>query len=106
MNIELNDNYQNHYLMSIDQLKETIHLRIEQADEKMLRVFAQLMETMFSEYQPEIFEKDRQERIAAYESMLKPMTREELIARAKASDEDIKAGRVHDLDEVKAELGL
>ncbi len=92
--------------MSIDQLKETIHLRIEQADDKMLRVFAQLVETMFSEYQPEVFTEKKQQRIDTYEASLKPMTKEELISRAQASNEDIKAGRVHNLEEVKAELGI
>jgi hypothetical protein len=44
--------------------------------------------------------------IAAYEANLKPMTVEELVARAEESDRDIKAGRVYDIDEViKEELG-
>jgi|AntRauTorckE5430_2_1112549.scaffolds.fasta_scaffold09090_1 hypothetical protein len=40
---------------------------------------------------------------AAYEASLKPMTVEELVARSRASDEDIKAGRVYDIDEVLKE---
>ena len=40
---------------------------------------------------------------AAYEASLKPMTVEELLARSRASDEDIKAGRVYDIDEVLKE---
>lgn len=40
---------------------------------------------------------------AAYEASLKPMTVEELRARSRASDEDIKAGRVYDIDEVLKE---
>jgi hypothetical protein len=38
--------------------------------------------------------------VAAYEASLKPMTVEELVARAEESNRDIEAGRVHDLDEV------
>ena len=38
--------------------------------------------------------------VAAYEASLKPMTVDELLARSRASDEDIKAGRVYDIDEV------
>lgn len=40
---------------------------------------------------------------AAYEASLKPMTVEELVTRSRASDEDIKAGRVYDIDEVMKE---
>lgn len=40
---------------------------------------------------------------AAYEASLKPMTVEELMARSRASDEDIEAGRVYDIDEVLKE---
>ena len=42
--------------------------------------------------------------IAAYEASLKPMTVDELIARSRASDEDIAAGRVYDFDEVMNEM--
>jgi len=37
---------------------------------------------------------------AAYEASLKPMTVQELIARAEASNEDIEAGRVYTREEI------
>lgn len=40
---------------------------------------------------------------ADYEASLKPMTVEELVARSRASDEDIQAGRVYNIDEVLKE---
>jgi phosphoenolpyruvate-protein kinase (PTS system EI component) len=46
----------------------------------------------------------RKAEVEAYEASLKPMTVEELIARSRASDEDIAAGRVHDLEDVMKEL--
>ena len=47
-----------------------------------------------------------QSEIAAYEASLKPMTVDELIARAEASNRDIEAGRVYDIEDViKEELG-
>ena len=98
--------YQNHYLMSTAQIKEVLHLRIEQADEKLLSVLSEMTESLFKNYQPESFKKNRQQRIDAYEANLKPMTKKELIDRALASEEDIKAGRVHDMEEVKVKLGL
>jgi len=48
----------------------------------------------------------RESEIAAYEANLKPMTKEELIARAQAANEDIKAGRVYTREEVETALGL
>ncbi len=98
--------YQIRKVMSTEQIKEVLHRRIEQADDKLLSVLSEMTESLFKSYQPETLEENRQQRIAAYEASLKPMTNEELIARAKASDEDIKAGRVHDIEEVKIKLGL
>ena len=43
---------------------------------------------------------------SAYEASLAPMSREALVARALASEEDIAAGRVHTIEEVARELGL
>ena len=43
----------------------------------------------------------------AYEASLhRPMTREELVARAEASNADIKAGRVYSREEAEKMLGL
>ncbi|MCB0650348.1 MAG: hypothetical protein KDC85_03660 [Saprospiraceae bacterium] len=92
--------------MSTEQIKEVLHLRIEQADERLLSVLSEVTESLFKSYQPEALEESRQQRIAAYEASLKPMTKEELVARAIDSEEDIKAGRIHDIEEVKAKLGL
>ena len=48
-----------------------------------------------------------QAEIEAYEANLKPMTRDELVARAEASMRDIEAGRVYDIDTVmKEDYGL
>lgn len=39
--------------MGIEQLKERLHLRIEQADERLLKVVAATVEAMFEQYQTE-----------------------------------------------------
>jgi hypothetical protein len=44
--------------------------------------------------------------LTAYEANLKPMTVDELVARAKASEEEIAAGRVYTVKQVKSELQL
>lgn len=48
----------------------------------------------------------RKAEIEANESLLKPMTVDELTARAEASNEDIEAGRIYSREEVEAALGL
>ena len=98
--------YQIRQVMSTEQIKEVLHLRIEQADERLLSVLSEVTESLFKSYQPEALEESRQQRIAAYEASLKPMTKEELVARAIDSEEDIKAGRIHDIEEVKAKSGV
>lgn len=93
-------------MMSVDMIKEHLHLRIEQADPRLLGVLAELTESLFKTYQPDTLEAGREQRIAAYEAGLRPMTKEQLIARALASQEDIEAGRLHDVEEVEKVLGL
>lgn len=89
----------------IDLIKERLHLRIEQADEKVLRVLDQLTETLFAEYHSEqTEEEERLAKIAAYEAQLKPMTKEELQARAIASNEAIANGEFSDIKDVLEQM--
>ena len=85
-------------VMGIDQIKERLHLRIEQADEKLLSVLDELAESLFKNYQPDALEQARKEKITTYEASLKPMTKEELTARALESERAIEAGEVYDIE--------
>jgi len=85
--------------MGAEQLRFSLIQRIEQADEKLLRVINSMVDAVVWEYVPEFT-------AAEYEASLKPMTVEELTARAIASDEDIAAGRVHDSKDVRELLGI
>lgn len=100
MNVEIMN--QRQLLMGAEQIKEILHLRIEQADESFLRILHAMTEAYASEH----LEESKEQRIASYEASLKPMTKEELVARALASQEDIEAGRLHDIEEVEQKLGL
>lgn len=40
-------------------------------------------------------------KVKRYEASLKPMTQDELIARARKSEEDLKAGRVKNLSQLR-----
>ena len=89
----------NPLIMGADQLRSSLILRIEQADEKLLRVINSVVDAVIIEYVPELT-------MAEYEASLKPMTIEELTARAEASNEDIAAGRLIDLEDLKVEYSL
>lgn len=47
----------------------------------------------------------RANEVVAYETSLKPMTVEELVARAKESDKAIEEGRVYDIEDILREEG-
>ena len=90
--------------MSTEQIREVLHLRIEQADERLLSVLSEITESLFKSYQPEALEENRQQRIAAYEAGLKPITKEELVARAEESNRAIEAGEHVAIEDALAEL--
>ena len=102
--------------MTTAELRTDLLQQIEQADEKLLRVISSVMEAVKLEYadmlpaqlsdigladlrKPEMTPEE-------YEASLKPMTKEELIARAEAANEDIDAGRVYSLEQVEKMFGL
>lgn len=85
----------NPQIMGVDVMKQQLIERIQQGDEQLVRVLFAVSEALEKE------ESDFDAK--AYEASLVPMTVDELIARSRASDEDIKAGRVYDIDEVLKE---
>ena len=82
--------------MGADQLRTSLIQRIEQADERLLRVINSVVEAVAHEYVPELT-------IEEYEDSLQPMTVAELVKRAEASNADIAAGRLIDLDDLLVE---
>jgi len=82
--------------MSIDLMKQQLMERIQKGDEKHIRVLLAVSNALVGE------DFD----VEAYEASLKPMSVQQLIARAEASNEDIEAGRVYTRQEVEAALGL
>ena len=86
----------NPQIMGLEEMKQQLIERIQQGDEQLIRVLFVVSEALEQE------ESDSD--AEAYEASLVPMTVDELIARSRASDEDIKAGRVHDLEDVIKEL--
>ena len=85
--------------MGADQLRQNLHLQIDQLDDRLLPVIDSVINAMNVGHSGGTTAEE-------YEASLTPMSVRELVARARASEEDIKAGRTFSVDEVEALLGL
>jgi len=91
--------------------KELLHLRIEQADEKMLNVLSKVVESLFEVYQPEVLDgqpfvadsEEEAEKMAAYEATLKPMSKQELLSEIREGLADYERGDYVTLEEMERE---
>ena len=85
--------------------KDRLHLRIEQADEKLLNVLAELTESLFRSYQPGIvkevgIENEETDEIAP-PSWAKPMTKEESLAELREANAAAERGEVITIEELE-----
>ena len=88
--------------MNVAATKDRLHLRIEQADEKMLGVLDELMETLFRSYHEVTNgEEDQQKAIPEW---AKPLTMEESLADLREGVQQYKAGNYVTLEEVRKEM--
>jgi len=91
------------------QKKELLHLRIEQANEQMLDALAEMAETLFKTWQPEVIEKTVEkekteaEMAAIYAKHLKPMTRQEMTDELSEAMADYERGDYVTLEEMEKE---
>ena len=91
--------------------KDLLHLRIEQADEKLLAVLAEMTESLFRSYQPEVVEEvayepeseEEASKMAAYEATLKPMSKAEFYADINESIAEYHRGEAVPIEEVESE---
>jgi hypothetical protein len=82
--------------MSAEQLKERLHLRIEQADERLLAVLAEIAESLFKAYPPKaVTPSDGHD--------IRPLTRQELTSEIEASMAEYERGEYISLEESKRE---
>ena len=80
--------------------KDLLHLRIEQADEKLLAVLAEMTESLFRSYQPGAVEATETE---AVPSWAKPLTAEESLADLREGLAEYEAGEYLTLEEASKE---
>lgn len=78
--------------MDAAQIRERLHLRIEQADDEILTVLAEMAESLFKVYQP-------QAETQSYEQHLRPLTRAELTSEIETSMADYERGDYLALEE-------
>ena len=80
--------------MSAERLKERLHLRIEQADERLLAVLAEMAESLFKAYPPKaVTPSDGHD--------IRHLTRQELTSEIEASMAEYERGeyrREHETD--------
>lgn len=90
--------------MDAVQLRISLLQRIEQADEKLLRVINSVVDAVTDEYVTEAEEQTEEvDQIAANEAKLKPMTKAEMKAELDEAMAQYERGEYYTLEEVEKE---
>ena len=88
--------------MSVEQIKETLHLRVEQADESFLRILHAMTEAYVAEY---LEEEITDEEAAAILPPPSPrLTMKELIAEIEEADAEIDRGEFITSEDLEKEM--
>ena len=82
--------------MSIEQIKKTIHLRIEHADERLLRVIHAMTEAYITPSEEEI--------MSILPPAKKSLTKKELIAEIEEANAEIERGEFITSEELEKEM--
>ena len=92
--------------MSIDQLRNDLILRIEQADEKLLRVITSVVDAVESEYASDDMTEWPSEAVEAMTkpTWAKPITEDELGQRLANASAEIERGEFVTLEELEKEV--
>ncbi len=94
--------------MDTSATKDLLHLRIEQADDKLLAVLAELTESLFRSYQPEAVEaeltEEEIEKLLPPTSMRKRMTKDESLAELRDAQDEFDRGEFLTSEELDKEM--
>ena len=88
--------------MNMAATKDRLHLRIEQADEKLLGVLDEVMEALFRSYHEVAEGKETEQKVIP--EWAKQMTMEGSLADLREGTEQYKAGDFFTLEEVRKEM--
>jgi alpha-D-ribose 1-methylphosphonate 5-triphosphate diphosphatase PhnM len=89
--------------MGVETIKERLHLRIEQADEKVLQVLDELTESLLKAYQPQVLKQQEADKSAAYADHLQPLSRQEMTEEIEEAMDDYERGDYLTLEESSKE---
>ena len=81
-----------YHIMSTAEIREEIRDYVDKADSRLLGMIYAMLKA------------DEQNDLVGYTAKGDLLTKEEMIARAKKADQDIKDGRVKSLDELKKDI--
>ncbi len=90
--------------MSADQIKERIHLRVEQADESFLRILHALTEAYAAEHLEAEPITNKMVMAIPPSPEWKPLTEEELLARLEKSSAQVERGEYITIKELEKEM--
>ena len=96
--------HQTQMLMGAEQIKEILHLRIEQADESFLRILHAMTEAYAHEHLEESQITDEMIMAVPANPSLKQLTEKELIARLEESSAQAQNGDYITIDELEKEI--
>jgi hypothetical protein len=94
--------YQIRQIMSTEQIKEVLHRRIEEVDERFLKVMFAMAETYMKELEDAALEAEIE--AVAPNPDWKPMTKEELISEIEEANAQIERGEFIDIDDLEKEM--
>lgn len=101
--MQVQSHLQNQVVMSIEQIKETLHLRVEQVDERFLRVLHAMTEAYAAEYLSE--EDITDEQVAAILPPAGPrLSMKELIDEIEEADAEIERGAFMTSEDLEKEM--
>lgn len=90
--------------MSVEQIKETLHLRVEQADESFLRILHAMTEAYAAEYLEAEITDEQIMAIMEADDDLKPMTKEALHAEINEGLAQIERGEGYTIEQLQKEM--
>lgn len=94
----------NQMVMSIEQIKETLHLRVEQADESFLRILHAMTEAYAAEYLEEEEEISDEEAAAILPPPGPRITMKELLDEIEEADAEIERGEFITPEDLEKEM--
>jgi len=89
--------------MNIDDIKKRLHLRIEQADEKMLTVLSDMTENLFEAYLPHALEQPEAYHAESKNTLLRARTRKEMTNEIENAMEEYEEGKTISLEKSNRE---